>query len=137
MKKTDSDRVQQTTPGIREIVGERIYADWMDMLRRLVPHGRTHRLSVLVAAFLQYAGYLAYEKMKKQKQPEESAAALLFKAWEGGYPEESESIVCSFAESLFRDAGVRYMRVNHKGQKYSIAEDAVFEFIKWEDMPWE
>jgi len=107
------------------------------MLRRLVPHGRTHRLSVVVAGFLQYAAALAAEKWGTRQPPDGSAAALLLEASEGGDPEQTESTMCALAEHLLRDAGVRFQRVNHRGQQYSIAEDAASEFARWEDMPWE
>jgi hypothetical protein len=45
--------------------------------------------------------------------------------------------ICSLAEQMFRDAGVRFRRVNRRGDAYSIAEDAASEFLRWEDMPWE
>ena len=44
---------------LEEVVGKETYALWVDMLRRLVPDGRTHRLSVVVAGMLQYAYLIA------------------------------------------------------------------------------
>jgi hypothetical protein len=38
---------------VKSVVGTKAYNVWLDMLRCLVPHGRTHRLSVLVAGMLQ------------------------------------------------------------------------------------
>jgi hypothetical protein len=35
------------------------------------------------------------------------------------------------------DAGVRYKRRNWKGEIYSIAEEAVYEFLRWDYIPWE
>ena len=130
-------RRQGALPSIRTLVGARTYAVWLDMLRRLVPDGRTHRLSILVASFLQYVAQVASEKWGSQQPPEGTAAALLLEALEGGDPEETESTICALAEHLLRDAGVRFQRVNHRGQQYSIAEDAASEFVRWEDMPWE
>ena len=43
------------TRSLEDAVGKETYALWVDMLHRLVPEGRTHRLSVVVAAMLQYA----------------------------------------------------------------------------------
>jgi hypothetical protein len=135
--KSASAIFQSVTPSLRDIVGDSVYTIWLDMLQKLVPHGRTHRLSKLVAGFMQYAAHLAYEKWEQREPPIGSAAALLLSVWETGDSENVELIVCNFAESLFHDAGVQYQRVNHKGQKYSIAEDAALEFVHWEDMPWE
>lgn len=44
---------------LEEVVGQETYAMWVDMLRRLVPEGRTHRLAVLVAGMLHYAYLIA------------------------------------------------------------------------------
>ncbi|MCI0608598.1 MAG: hypothetical protein L0Z71_06005 [Anaerolineae bacterium] len=46
---------------LQAVVGEATYAVWVDMLRELVPDGRTHRLSVVVAGMLQYALAVAEE----------------------------------------------------------------------------
>ncbi len=136
-EKSDAAQIQVQTPNLRDIVGDAVYTVWLDMLRRLVPDGRTHRLSKLVAAFMQYAAYMAFDKWGQQEPPTGTAASLLLRIWESGTSEEAELIACNFAESLFRDAGVRYQRVNYKGYKYSIAEDAAIECVRWEEMPWE
>ena len=47
---------------LKEIVGEKVYSVWLDMLRQLVPDGRTHRLAIAIASMLQYASEIAYEK---------------------------------------------------------------------------
>jgi hypothetical protein len=128
---------RRTAASMRALVGARTYALWLDMLRRLVPHGRTHRLAVVVASFLQYAAELAGERWTIDHAPPGSAAAVLLAAFEGGDPEEAEATVSALAGQLLRDAGVRFQRVNHRGQRYSIAEEAASEFTRWEDMPWE
>jgi hypothetical protein len=132
-----ASRRADPVPSLRPLVGARVYTVWLDMLRQLVPHGRTHRLSVLVASFLQYAAVRASEKWGTREPRAGSAAAVLQQAWEGGDPEEAEPTVCGLAERLLRDAGVRFQRVNHRGQQYSIAEDAASEFMRWDNMPWE
>ena len=124
-------------PSLRALVGSSTYSVWLDMLRRLVPHGRTHRLSVMVAGFLQHAAGVAAEKQTPQDLPEGSPGALLLEAQEGGDPEAMIATIGSLAEQMFRDAGVRFRRVNRRGDSYSIAEDAASEFMRWEDMPWE
>ena len=44
---------QKATP--ESVVGSPTYSVWVDMLERLVPGDRTHRLAPLVAGMLQYA----------------------------------------------------------------------------------
>jgi hypothetical protein len=136
-KSADDSTEKATEQGIRNIVGDQIYTVWLDMLHYMVPHGRTHRLSVLVASFLQYAAFLASNKWGNKEPPKGSADAILLEAWQGGDPDEAEEELSKLAAQIFRDAKVGYQRVNSRKQKYSIAEEAVIEFLRWEDMPWE
>ena len=120
---------------IKAVVGAKIYNVWLDMLKCLVPHGRTHRLSVLVAGMLQYAYDAAHKKAESNTKARKLVETFeyAFDSHEDEYFENIEELV----ESLFKDAGVRYKRRNRKGKSYSIAEDAVYEFLNWENMPWE
>jgi len=40
---------------LQDVIVEETHSIWRHMLRALVPGGRTHRLSVVVAGMLQYA----------------------------------------------------------------------------------
>jgi hypothetical protein len=51
---------------LQDVVGENSYSVWVDMLRALVPDGRTHRLSVLLAGMLQYAHTLAEDNEEEE-----------------------------------------------------------------------
>ena len=120
---------------VKSVVGTKAYNVWLDMLRYLVPHGRTHRLSVLVAGMLQYA----YEMAHKKAETNTNARKLL-EIFESAYEShEGEYVngIIEISEKLFDDAGVQYKRRNRKGQPYSIAEEAVYQFLNWENMPWE
>jgi hypothetical protein len=136
-KDADQSPGEEIREGIRNIVGDPVYTVWLDMLRCLVPQGRTHRLSVVVASFLQYAAFIARNKWRSKEPPEGSAAAILLEAWDGGDPEEAVTGVTKLAAQIFRDAKVGYQRVNSRKVKYSIAEEAALEFLGWENMPWE
>jgi hypothetical protein len=121
---------------LEEIVGKETYTVWVEMLRQLVPDGRTHRLAPLVAAMLQYASTLAYEK--NGGDPEEgSAAQLLLEASEAYDPEEAVELLSELVQGLFEEAGVKFRRTSSRGDDYSIIDSAVYEFIHWHDMPWE
>jgi hypothetical protein len=121
---------------LKQIVGAETYKVWLEMLRQLVPDGRTHRLAPLVAGMLQYASVIAYEKYGEN--PEEgSVAHALFLASEVYDPEEIEELLGEVVEQLFRDAKVAFQRVSTRGEEYSIIESALYEFIHWYDMPWE
>jgi hypothetical protein len=120
---------------LKSIVGEKTYSVWIEMLKQLVPNGRTHCLSVVVAAMLQYASQIADEKFG-HNPPEGSAASSLIFSSEGD-SDEIASDLSDIVEQLFDDAKVRYTRVNHRGSEYSIVEASVMEYLHWHDMPWE
>ncbi len=50
---------KQTLRNFGTVVGADTYAVWVRMLRELVPGGRTHRLSVMLAGMLHYAATIA------------------------------------------------------------------------------
>jgi len=120
---------------IEAVVGKRIYGTWIDMLKKLAPHGRTHRISVVVAAMLQYAHQLAYEKEESNSNARKLSE--LFELAYDNYVEGDITDILSITEDLLKDARVKYKRVNSRGNSYSIAEEAVYQYLHWEDMPWE
>ena len=50
--------------------------------------------------------------------------------------EEQERLM-PLIEVLFKDAGVKWKRTNARGQGYSIADEALNQFLRWDFMPWE
>ena len=38
---------------------------------------------------------------------------------------------------LFKDAGVEYERVSKSGEHYSVAEEAIREYVNWFEYPWD
>jgi len=120
---------------VKDVVGAKTYNVWMDMLRRLVPDGRTHRLSVVIGAMLQ----CTYE-VASEKPASDTKARKLYEHFQAAYEcpdEECVDEVIDIVKNLFKDAGVGYNRQNSRGASYSIAEDAAYEFLRWENMPWE
>lgn len=119
---------------LKGVVGAKTYNIWLEMLRYLVPFGRKHRLSVIVAGMLQYAHHVSHEKAKQSAKARKLVEILMPDCED--YDEHFEAIV-ELAEGLFEDAGVGFKRMNRKKQSYSIAEDAAYEYLNWENMPWE
>jgi hypothetical protein len=120
---------------INDVVGLKNYNVWVEMLKRLVPYGRTHRLSVVVAGMLKVTHMIAQEK-----EGSNAKAKKLSAIFESAYEHEEESGIkplLKVTEQLFKDAGVHFKRVNSRGEGYSIAADAVYQFLNWEAMPWE
>lgn len=120
---------------LQEVVEEDTYSVWVDMLRRLVPDGRTHRLSVLLAGMLQYALTIA-ENLDEDELEEDSVALSLINANEMA-PDEIKDELHDVVKRLFKDADVTFDRVSKRGEPYSIADQAYDEFVRWYDYPWD
>ena len=121
---------------LQDVVGKETYDVWVDMLRELVPGGRTHRLSVVVAGMLEYAvGKSAL--IKHRNEEEHSVAMSLIDASEAGYPEHIKGLIHDVVDRLFKDASVEYERVSKRGDHYSIADEIYNEFSCWYDYPWD
>jgi len=120
---------------IKDVVGSKNYSVWLEMLKRLVPHGRTHRLSVVIACMLQVAYEIAQEKEESNAKARQ-LCSIYERACEHDEGNGVDPLL-KITEQLFKDAGVGFKRVNRKGQGYSIAEEAVHQFLNWDAMPWE
>jgi len=116
---------------LEKLVGHETYTTWVQMLKTLVPHGRTHRLAVVVAGMLQYA----YEQCNLKKNADNPLCKIFENAIESG--DESNDDLLDVVKAFFQDADVEYERVNSRGNGYSIAEESLREFSTWEFMPWE
>lgn len=120
---------------LQDVVGKETYEVWVDMLRELVPDGRTHRLSVVVAGMLEYAVGKSMQ-IKRRNEEEHSVAMSLIDASEAGYPEAIKELIHDVVDRLFKDAGVKYERVSKRGEQYSIADEIYNDFSGWYDYPW-
>lgn len=121
---------------LQDIVGKDTYTVWVDMLRELVPDGRTHRLSVIVAGMLQYALDKAM-KIKHRNEEEHSVAMSLIDSADTVNIDHIKALIHDVVYRLFKDAGVSYERVSKRGEHYSIANEIYNEFSSWFDYPWD
>jgi len=121
---------------LEDVVGKETDSVWVEMLRALVPGGRTHRLSVVVAGMLQYALEKA-EMIKHKNEEEHSVAMSLIDAADAGYPDGIKELIHDVVDRLFKDAGVSYERVSKRGDHYSIADEVYNEFASWFNYPWD
>lgn len=118
---------------LADVVGDTAYGVWTEMLKRIVPDGRTHRLRVVVAGMLEYARDRADEHA--DAEVDGSMAHRLIESVSN--PDAARDLLLGPVEQLFRDADVPYQRKSRRGEQYSIAEDAIEEYVDWELMPWE
>ena len=121
---------------LQDVVGKEAYKVWVDMLRELVPSGRTHRLSVVIAGMLQYSLDKAVE-IKHRNEEEHSVAMSLIDASDTADPESIKELIHDVVDRLFKDAGVKYERVSKRGDHYSVADETYNEFSCWFDYPWD
>jgi len=121
---------------LADVVGKPTYDVWIEMLRKLVPGGRTHRLAPIVAGMLHYT--LNTVLKSNDHPPKNSIAYSLLKIDEecddGGVVMKT---LLPLVTQLFKDANVKYVRTSSHDKRYSIAETAVHEFINWYNYPWE
>ena len=130
-KKKTGSRKSPYRKDFEAILGKEIYEHWLSMLKTLVPFGRTHRLSVMVAGMLQFA----WDKV--DHNDEEIETNKLYAAMEEASQDSESDQLAKIIASMFAEAGVKASRTNSRGGGYSIAEDAVREFYCWDMMPWE
>jgi hypothetical protein len=121
---------------LQDVVGKETYSVWIDMLRELVPKGRTHRLCVVVAGMLQYTYELA-NRIPNRTEDEHATAMSIIDAAEAGNPDDIKGLINDLVDRLFMDAGVEYERISKRGEHYSIADETYNEFASWFDYPWD
>jgi len=121
---------------LQSLVGPSTYGVWVNMLKILVPGGRTHRLAPLVAGMLQYAAEQAGQRSRSGPRHGSVAAALL-NASEHEEDGTTGGDLARLVERLFQDAKVKSKRVDRRGERYSVVEAAIQEFVRWKSMPWE
>ena len=123
---------------MQDVVGKEIYSAWVEMLHMLVPDGRTHRLSVVIAGMLNYALDVAVLNDKGNYTEDKDLVAMsLIDSTETADPEDVKRLLHIMVTQLFNDAKVTYERTSKSGEHYSIADEAYNEFINWFDYPWD
>jgi hypothetical protein len=127
---------KKTSRSLQAVVGPLVYQTWVDMLRALVPEGRTHRLAPLVAAMLQYAFSVAQEGGEEDTD-ENSVSQSFMESAEAFEPEDVKAALHDVVVRLFKDAGVAFQRTSARGETYSVVDEAYAEYIHWFDMPWD
>jgi len=120
----------------KKIIGNQSYSTFLSLLKEIGPDARTHRISVMIAAMLRFAleklyregenGTLCQALVALDKEPYLAAEAS----------EEYERLF-ELIDEMCREAGLRNRRESARGESYSIAENAIAEYIAWYHMPWE
>ncbi len=120
----------------KDIIGTQSYSTLLQVLKRIGPDARTHRISVVIAAMLRFAlsklpddcdeGTLGHALITLDEEPHLAA-------------EDSEEceLVSDLIDKLCREAGMRNRRESARGESYSIVENVIAEYTAWYNMPWE
>lgn len=125
-----------TLKEFKKIIGTQAYSTYLDMLEEIGPDARTHRISVVIAAMLRHA----LSKLPDESKPDTLGEALLVLDEDPSledYESEEHDKVFMLIDELCREAGMRNQRESAKGGAYSIARNAIAEYIAWYNMPWE
>ena len=119
-----------------EIVGEQELQSFMALLKNIGPDSRTHRISVVIAAILHFA----VNQLPAHCDNDSLAQALIMLDQEPYLShEQSEEydMVFDLIDCLCKKAGMLNHRQSARGEDYSIAENAISEYLTWYNMPWE
>lgn len=120
----------------KKIIGAQSYSTFSRMLKEIGPDARTHRISVVIAAMLQFA----CSKLPPDCEDGTLAQALVT-LYEEPYLADEQSdeyeLVFDLIDELCRETGLRNLRESARGISYSIAENAIAEYAAWYNMPWE
>jgi len=106
------------------------------MLKAIGPSARTHRISVVIAAFLRFAlktGATHHDEGTLG----EALIALDEEPFLADEQSEEYELISDFIYKLCNETGLQNQRVSSRGESYSIADDTIRDYVAWYNMPWE
>lgn len=122
---------------LEKIIGAQAYSALMSMLKEIGPDARTERISIVIAAILR----LALAKVSPNELEQDSLASELVALEEDPFLATEEGRECeilfTLIDELCQEVGMKNHRTTVKGIAYSIAENAISQYISWYNMPWE
>jgi len=117
----------------RQIIGEVSFGAFMELLTEIGPDSRTQRISVIIAGILRFAT----GKITGDYENGSVAEALAFLDEEPHSDGEEYLRLKELIDQICQKAGMLNDRVTARGIKYSIADNAIAEYSRWYNMPWE
>ena len=118
-----------------KIVGTERYSVFMEMLEQIGPDARTHRISVVIAAMMQFA----LDELINDYMDGPLARALIAFGEndpDSGGKDEAEALY-EFIDELCSEVGMTNERESARGDSYSIAENVIEVYSNWYAMPWD
>jgi hypothetical protein len=120
----------------KNIIGNKSYSTFLDMLKAIGPDARTHRISVVIGAMLRFAcnkcifdgldGKICHALITIDNEPFLVAERT-----------DEYEILSELIDNLCKEASMANYRESARGESYSIAENAIAEYASWYNMPWE
>ena len=127
-------RKQKTLDDFKALVGPRSYEVILDILQTIGLDSRTERISVVIAGILRYA---------VEKAPADPTVGgmeeALINVEEDPQSEDEKyhDVVLELIDEICIAAKMINFRTSARGMDYSIAEQALSEYCRWYNMPWE
>ncbi len=117
----------------KKIVGDEEYTSFLKLLKRIGPSSRTHRISVVIAGILRFALGNISDDYKSGSLEE-----ALVVVEEDPYSDGEEYLkLMELIDAICRETGIENHRVSARGAEYSIADNALADYSRWYNMPWE
>jgi glutathione S-transferase len=120
----------------KKIIGNPSYSVFINQLQVIGSDARTHRISVVIAAMLRFA----LEKLYREGEDGTLCQALVAldeEPYLAAEASEEYERLFELIDEICREAGLRNLRESARGDSYSIAENAIAEYVSWYNMPWE
>ena len=117
----------------KRLIGIKEYNSVIKILKTIGPDSRTNRISLFIAGILRYAlNQCSHDP--KEGSMEEALRVLEEEPYSEG---EEKDLILDLINELCAEAGMNNFRESSRGEQYSIAESAFYEFTRWYNMPWE
>ena len=120
----------------KNIVGQKMYSSFINLLKEIGPDARTQRISIVIAAILKYA----FDQLPAHCE-EGSLGEIFLAIEEEPYLAHEQYVegekLQELIEALCKETGMQNDRQTYRGTSYTITESAIAEFTNWYAMPWE
>ena len=120
--------MHNTIKEFKKIIGDTSYATVIQMLKDIGPDARTHRISVVIAALLRFALNTS-TKDYDEGTLGEALIALDEEPYLADELSEQYDLISELIDKLCDETGLRNKRESSRGESYSIAENAIREYV--------
>jgi hypothetical protein len=118
----------------KTLVGPQCYESFLGLLKEIGPDSRTERISVVIAGLLRFALNKAYDN---QVEGSLSEALVVLEEDPHTDDEKYSDMVLDLIDEICNETNTRNFRTTARGMDYSVASQALSEYCRWYNMPWE